>query len=104
MNSKIFKLALCQVKTTKDKLQTYTNCRKLLEEAKTNGAQVCVLGETWNMVYVKEQLHEAAENLKDLDKSPTYKFMSDISKELQFIWWAVVFQKLTTIKITTTPA
>jgi len=82
MISKTFKLALCQIKQSKDKLINIESARKLLKESAKNGAKVCVLGETFNSLYQKEFLRENAENLSDKSSAVTVNFLQDIAKEL----------------------
>jgi predicted amidohydrolase len=67
---KKFKLALLQTKCVPNKLQNIKFISEALSIAGDNGTNVAVLGEICNSPYVKQYMHDFAEDFND---SPTLK-------------------------------
>lgn len=90
---KKFKLAICQLKTTENKLGNIYKAKEMLKNAKKNGAEVCVLGEMFNCPYNNSLFSPYSESILDLplkssddyienSKCPSIEFLREISREL----------------------
>ena len=57
----MFKIALCQMAGTMDKVETRAKAEKFIREAAANGAQVISLPEMWDCPYSNDYFREYAE-------------------------------------------
>ena len=62
--SRVFKLALCQVKTVKDKAVNLAAAKRMITEAAQRGAQVIMLPEMFVTPFQKEYMLQNAEPVK----------------------------------------
>jgi len=76
-----FKVGICQIKQSKEKLENLQLAKEAIEEAVKNGAQLVVLGEYFNTMYNKTWTLKDAESLDD-PNAPTVNFLKEISKRL----------------------
>ena len=96
---KIFKLAVCQIKTTKIKQNNIKSAWKMLKTVKSKGAEVCVLGEMFNCPYNPPLFKSYSEKIEDIENNkqtpkdilnfpgpaPTIDFLKFASKELDIL-------------------
>ncbi|XP_058080085.1 omega-amidase, chloroplastic-like isoform X2 [Magnolia sinica] len=75
-----FKIALCQLSVTSDKLRNITHARNAIESAAGNGAQLVVLPEIWNCPYLNENFPKNAENFDNEDASPSFSMLSEVAR------------------------
>jgi len=82
MQQQKFRVGICQIKQTKEKVENIKIAGEAIEEAAKNGAQLIVLGEYFNTMYNKDWTLKDAESFDDLSKAPTVAFLKEISKRL----------------------
>ena len=81
--SEPFKLALCQLSVSDDKLENIRNADAKIREAAGQGAAVVVLPEMWNCPYSNDSFPTYAEDVKDPDaESPSTAMLSRVAAEL----------------------
>lgn len=93
-----FKLALCQIKTTENKLSNLKKAYNMIREAVDKGAEVCALGEMFNCPYNINLFKSYAESVNDLNdkdrgmdsilsdsKSPSIEFLRRASQEFNIL-------------------
>lgn len=90
---KKFKIGICQLKTTENKLSNISKAHSMLREAKKQGADVCILGEMFSCPYNNHMFQPYSESLADLplksgqdfletSKCPSIEFLREASREL----------------------
>ncbi|MEG0919056.1 MAG: carbon-nitrogen hydrolase family protein [Anaerovoracaceae bacterium] len=73
-----FKVALCQMNVVLNKDDNIKTAERLIREGAANGADIIGLPEIWNSPYSTKHFRKNAE----LPGEKSYKFMSDMAKEL----------------------
>ncbi|XP_006849615.2 omega-amidase, chloroplastic isoform X1 [Amborella trichopoda] len=78
-----FKIALCQLSVTADKVRNIAHARKAIEEAAGKGAKLVVLPEIWNSPYSNESFPVYAEDIDaGGDASPSTLMLSEAAYRL----------------------
>ena len=72
-----FKLAVVQIRTETDQIQTMHKAKRMIAQAASNGAELVVLPEMWNCPYSKKYFHAVADN----DKGESRDAMSRWAQE-----------------------
>jgi predicted amidohydrolase len=75
--SKIFKLALCQIKSSIDKDKSMETAAEYINQAADNGASVISLPEMWNCPYSPKYFRKYAETAD----GESVEFMSDLARQ-----------------------
>ena len=75
--NKIFRVAVCQLKTIANKQKNIESAKKMIEKACKNDANICILPEMWNTPFVHEYFIKFAEE----PYGETYQFMKKVSQE-----------------------
>uniref|UniRef100_A0A803MG95 CN hydrolase domain-containing protein n=1 Tax=Chenopodium quinoa TaxID=63459 RepID=A0A803MG95_CHEQI len=84
MASAKFKIALCQLSVTSDKLRNISHAREAIEEAANKGAQLVLLPEIWNSPYSNDSFPVYAEDIElGGDASPSTAMLSEVSQNLK---------------------
>lgn len=79
-----FKIALCQLSVTADKVRNIAHARKAIEEAAQKGARLVVLPEIWNSPYSNDCFPMYAEDIDaGGDASPSTSMLSEVSRVLK---------------------
>ncbi|XP_021750062.1 omega-amidase, chloroplastic-like isoform X2 [Chenopodium quinoa] len=79
-----FKIALCQLSVTSDKLRNISHAREAIEEAANKGAQLVLLPEIWNSPYSNDSFPVYAEDIElGGDASPSAAMLSEVSRNLK---------------------
>ncbi|KNA20904.1 hypothetical protein SOVF_048130 [Spinacia oleracea] len=79
-----FKIALCQLSVTTDKLRNISHAREAIEEAANKGAQLILLPEIWNSPYSNDSFPVYAEDIElGGDASPSTAMLSEVSRNLK---------------------
>ncbi|KAJ7533252.1 hypothetical protein O6H91_13G039600 [Diphasiastrum complanatum] len=77
-----YKIALCQLFVSKNKLENIRHARELLEAAADGGAKLILLPEMWNCPYSNELFSLFAEEIDadDLSGSPSCGMLAEVSR------------------------
>ncbi|KAL2945152.1 Omega-amidase chloroplastic [Bienertia sinuspersici] len=83
-----FKIALCQLSVTTDKVRNISHAREVIEEAANKGAQLVLLPvsvlEIWNSPYSNDSFPVYAEDIElGGDASPSTTMLSEVSRNLK---------------------
>ncbi|KAL8054398.1 hypothetical protein ABFX02_05G134900 [Erythranthe guttata] len=79
-----FKIGLCQLRVTADKLRNILHTRTALEEAAAKGAKLVVLPEIWNSPYSNDSFPVYAEDIDSgFDASPSTAMLSEVARLLK---------------------
>ncbi|KAL2649282.1 hypothetical protein R1flu_017410 [Riccia fluitans] len=77
-----YKLALCQLSVTADKVANIAHARQSIEAAASEGAQLIVLPEMWNCPYSNASFPEYAEETDNQGgDTPSSKMLSDVARK-----------------------
>ncbi|XP_009594489.1 omega-amidase, chloroplastic-like isoform X2 [Nicotiana tomentosiformis] len=77
-----FKIGICQLKVTIEKNANISQARNLIHAAAEQGANLILLPEMWNCPYSADLFAEFAENLNDINSSPSSLMLSEVAYSL----------------------
>nr|XP_009799423.1 PREDICTED: omega-amidase,chloroplastic-like [Nicotiana sylvestris] len=77
-----FKIGICQLKVIGDKNANISQARNFIHAAAEQGANLILLPEMWNCPYSADLFAEFAENLNDINSSPSSLMLSEVAYSL----------------------
>ncbi|XP_050215933.1 omega-amidase, chloroplastic-like [Mercurialis annua] len=78
-----FKIGLCQLRVTPDKIKNIAHARSAIEEAAGKGAKLVLLPEIWNSPYSNDSFPVYAEDIDaGYDASPSTAMLSEVARVL----------------------
>ncbi|XP_019237398.1 PREDICTED: omega-amidase, chloroplastic-like [Nicotiana attenuata] len=77
-----FKIGICQLKVIGDKNANISQARNLIHAAAEQGANLILLPEMWICPYSADLFAEFAENLNDINSSPSSLMLSEVAYSL----------------------
>lgn len=79
-----FKIGLCQLSVTTNKVRNIAHAREAIEEAASKGAQLVLLPEIWNSPYSNDSFPVYAEDIESGgDASPSTAMLSEVARSLK---------------------
>ncbi|XP_062210067.1 omega-amidase, chloroplastic-like [Phragmites australis] len=79
-----FKVALCQLSVTADKVRNIAHARAAIEAAAADGAKLVLLPEIWNGPYSNDSFPEYAEDIEaGGNAAPSFSMMSEVARSMQ---------------------